>query len=109
MSTQAVTKNQISLRERVAANIRARAGVANLSRADIARIMNVSKPTIGRKWNGASAWSFEDLEDLALIFDVEPWELVKPLAYENGPESASKLQAVPDQYTARDSNPQPTD
>lgn len=97
-----------TLWETVAANIRAYAGVANISRADMARALGVARPTVGRKWNGEAPWSLVDLEIVAEVLGVTPADLITPHAYEKASQR-DLLRGLPSQYTAWDSNPEPAD
>lgn len=111
MNTNIATEYEYNLQDQIATNVRLHAALVGLSKADISRLLNVSQPTVGRKWMGGRAWSLDEIQRLAEIFDIEPWELVKPFTHENTPE-VKTLRAVPgtsSSYPDRDSNPKPTD
>lgn len=78
----------------IAANVRAEAAGRGYRQVDLARFLRTDHSTVGLKWRGIREWSLADLETLANVFGLMPWELV----------------AVDDRVRARrDSNPQPAD
>jgi transcriptional regulator with XRE-family HTH domain len=62
----------------VSANIRAYAGIRNLSCAELARRIGVTQANLAKKWNGDLTWSLLDIEDVAEVLGVDPWVLCAP-------------------------------
>lgn len=105
MSTQRDFDIGHTLADVVAANIRARAAYLGLSQIQIARELGWSKTTVQQRWHaGSRPWKIEDLEALAPLLGVEPWELLRSDTRKGSP-SRTALRSL---YTARDSNPEPT-
>lgn len=61
------------------------------------------------KYRGERQWAINDVAKVAAVLDVAPWSLFEPVRYEKGPNLREVGADLPIQYTARDSNPEPTD
>lgn len=79
MSTQPEYEQRPPLADVVAANVRARAAYLGLSQVQLANALGWSKTTVQQRWhNGSRPWKLEDLELLAPILEIEPYELLQP-------------------------------
>lgn len=60
----------------VARNIRAYAGYAGLNSTTLSRVLKTHKSNVNHKFKGARKWSFDDLDLLAELFGIEPYEFL---------------------------------
>lgn len=90
----------------VAANIRALAGRLGISQKELAPAVGLSQGSVSNRWTGKMQWQLEDLDKVAAVFGVQPWELTQPPA---DMRNARRLASVSDSYTAGDLNPEPID
>lgn len=60
----------------VATNIRAEAAKRGLSQTQLARMMGKHQVSISERWRGVTAWSLNDIEAVAELFEMEPAELL---------------------------------
>ncbi|MGV9183729.1 helix-turn-helix domain-containing protein [Arcanobacterium canis] len=86
----------------VAENIRAESARRLIKQADLAKALGMTTGGIALKWNERRRWTIDDIEAVANVLHIEPFELLKRNS------GQPKLTAVPDRYTARDLNPEPT-
>lgn len=78
MSTQSLpAEDQGGLQQTVADNVRRRAGYLDFSRSDVARHLGVTPATISRKWLGGRAWSWSDIERLAVDAGLRRGEIAQ--------------------------------
>lgn len=61
---------------RIAANVRAAAGAASIPQIQIAKHLHITRPAVGRRWNGSIEWSGAELVLLAELLDVDPRDLI---------------------------------
>ena len=71
---------------RVAAEVRASLARKALGKSDLGRMIGVTPPTAASRWSGASAYTLDELERIALALDVSILSLVSP---PEPPESAA--------------------
>lgn len=68
--------NEVGLNAIVSANIRAESAWRRITQKELAAAMGLTAQAISHKWHGRRGWTLEDIEKLALIFDMEPAELL---------------------------------
>ncbi|WP_430626064.1 helix-turn-helix domain-containing protein [Trueperella pyogenes] len=90
----------------VSGNIRAVAAYRGITQTVVARHLGLTTASVAQKWHGKRPWRLEEVEAVANLFGMEPWELCTPIMQNGG---QLRLAAVSDQYTARDLNPEPSD
>ena len=66
-----------TLTQVVAQNIRAECGRQDMTQTDLAAAMGVNRTTVTRRWRGERQWQLEDLEQVAAVLHVEPWQLLR--------------------------------
>ncbi|OYO16330.1 hypothetical protein CGZ94_04870 [Enemella evansiae] len=66
----------------VAAKVRARAAWLNITQADLARALGVSRTTISQRWRGVRPWGLDDLHTVAGVLKTTPWELARSEGFE---------------------------
>lgn len=103
MSTQQ-EQYRYTFNELVASNVRVGAAFRHMNQSQLAKAMGISQSTLALRWWGKRPYTLDDLEIIATIFGVMPWELTQPIN-ENGGQP--RLTAVYE-YTARDLNPEPS-
>ena len=73
--------------DQVTANIRGVAAARGVTAAAVARSLGMSRSAFNKKWNGDVRWFVSDIEAVADILQVAPWQLCSPkpayLAYED--------------------------
>lgn len=106
MSLVAEFEERQSFQSLIAMNIRVESARRGLKQKDIANALGITGGAVSLKWSGKRQWSAEDIERIAHYFGIEPWDLCMPDT-RNGAQT--KLNAVPNSYTARDLNPEPSD
>ena len=77
----------------VASNVRAEAARRGYSASDLARALKMDRSSIGMRWRGERQWQLEDLERVARLFGIAPWDLTR----------------VDGGWAHRGSNPEPAD
>ena len=90
----------------VSENIRALAARFRVTQKQLSREIGMNQTSMSERWTGKRQWQLEDLDKVAAVFGVEPWELVQPPANMG---NARRMASVSRSYTARDSNPEPID
>lgn len=65
--------------QKVSASIKARAGLANITRPQIAEALGVNISAVSRRFSGDQEFTLTDLEKIAPLFGVEPEALAVPL------------------------------
>lgn len=65
---------------RLARSIKVRAGLAGITRPQLAEALGVNVGSVSRRMSGTQEWLPSDLEKIAPLFGVEPEVLAVPLA-----------------------------
>ena len=92
----------------VADNIKALAARRGETQVSLGKKLGLSSAAMSQKYRGLRQWTINDVARVAVILDVAPWSLFEPVQYEKGPNLKEVGADLPVQYTARDSNPEPT-
>lgn len=102
----AVQNEYYSLSDIVAGNIRAEVARIGWSQSEFARKIGMKQALLNNRWLGKTAWGLDDIEAVADVLNIDPADLLRlPRIKRN----ARRLASVPDSYTARDLNPEPSD
>lgn len=60
----------------VAANIRFEAAMRELTQADLAAVVGLSRPAISQRYTGKVAWTLEEVGRVAMVMGIRPGELM---------------------------------
>jgi transcriptional regulator with XRE-family HTH domain len=69
---------QTNRREEIAANARAAKARRQVTDADIAQALGITRPGVSERMNGKARWQIEELEKLADFLDTTLEELLAP-------------------------------
>ena len=84
MTKKMKERNPLSSAAIVAANIRAESARQGLKQADLAKALGVTHGTVNMRWNDLRDWALDDLDPIAELLGIEPWELLRPVLDESG-------------------------
>lgn len=98
----------IDLQAIVNENIKALAARRGDNQVSLGKRLGLSTGAVSQKFRGVRQWAINDVARVAAIYNVTPWSLFEPVQYEKGPNLREVGADLPIQYTARDSNPEPT-
>ncbi|MCK9629952.1 MAG: helix-turn-helix domain-containing protein, partial [Bacteroidales bacterium] len=102
-----VPLDDLSLSERVAANIRAEIARFGLQQTDVARALGISQQSVSLKIHGKRPLSLDEIEGFARLVGLSPEDLVRGRSRPpGGPDGGLSVAA---ERARRDSNPQPSD
>lgn len=76
---------QTTRREEIAANARAAKARRQVTDADIAQALGITRPGVSERMNGKVRWQIEELEELADFLDTTLEELLAPASAEVAP------------------------
>lgn len=62
----------------VAENIRALAALHGMSQKELAEEIGMTQAAASVRWRGKRQWQLEDIQKVAEIFGINPWEITQP-------------------------------